>query len=110
MTPQAITESKKALGDALAALRNASPDPASYRTMEHAARERMGNYAPASETIRAYHAGEVRPDRADLVLCCFLADYYGVRLSALHPVLAQRLNDARDLLTRTPSCFAATAA
>lgn len=64
----------------------------------------LGPYAPSTQKIRQLHHGQVTPERADLVLLAVLADIYGVEVSSLHPVIADRFGNARKVLVRS-RCF-----
>lgn len=99
-------DNAEGFGQRLTAARIAAGNP-SFRRIERRAVEILGPYAPTSETIRLYHAGKVTPEKADIVLAAFLANYFGVELSDLSVTIANRADKARDLLVSKLCCIAA---
>lgn len=90
-------------GRRLEAARLAAGAP-KYRQLEREAFRRLGSTAVSATAIANYHHGRVTPERANLELVCFFAERYGVRVGDLSPVLAERLEGARDLITSAKPC------
>lgn len=81
----------------------------SYRSLEREAIRALG-FGPSNQTISNYHHGKVDPARASLELVVWLASRYGVALSDLSPVVAERFHGARDVLIASTGCSVLLAA
>lgn len=82
----------------------------SYKDVGRAVFLLLGPMAPGQEWLRRWHVGDMAPERADLVVCAALAEVYGVTLSELSPVVADRYEGVRDLLIRVKRCSSLSAA
>lgn len=81
----------------------------SFKKLERALWQRLGDYAPTDETLRRYHRGDIHPAKADLVIILTIAQVYNVAASGVSPIIAQRLEEMRDLVTQS-RCSSVSAA
>lgn len=102
-----MTETLPTLGERLTDLLHASG--MSLGQLSKRVTIALGPYSPSAQTIGQLHRGKVTAERADLVLLAALADIYGVEVSSLHPIIAERYGSARKILVRS-RCWTATAA
>lgn len=78
----------------------------SFKKLERALWQRLGDYAPTDETLRRYHRGDIHPTKADLVIVLTIAQVYDVAASSLSPVIAGRLEEMRELVASSRWCSA----
>jgi hypothetical protein len=96
MTTHKDRLASKDLGANLERIRKAHGAP-SYPTVHREVIMRLGHDAPAHQTIRNWHQGQMDPHGADLATAAALADFYEVSMSDLHPVLGRRWGRAEEL-------------
>lgn len=73
----------------------------SYSQVRDAVRDRLGTFAPSTETIRQYHTATGRAAKVpNLVVIGAIADVYGSTLKELDPALTEQLDAIREVLFR----------
>lgn len=77
----------------------------SFKRLERLLWARLGEYAPTYETLRRIHRGEVDPEKVDMVILLAIASVYRTPASGLSPIVAQRLNEMRDLVNESRWMF-----
>ncbi len=73
----------------------------SYSQVRDAVRDRLGAFAPSTETIRQYHSNTGKAAKnPNLVVVGAIADVYGSTLKEIDPDLTERLDTIREVLFR----------